>query len=179
MTLVEMFLYFISPVLIMPLFNKFTPLADGELKIAINQYADKEKFTMQGVFTMDGSRRSARTNAFFTGLGKFRRIVFYDTLMQKHTVPEIMAVLAHEMGHYKKRHIAKMIMVSVLTSGLMFFILSLFINNQSLFDAFKMQNLSVYASLMFFGFLYAPINVVLGIAGNVMSRKHEFEADAY
>lgn len=179
LTLLQLFLLFISPVVLMPLFNKFTPLEEGGLKTAIDDYARKEGFRMQGVFTMDGSRRSTKSNAFFTGFGKYKRIALFDTLIQKHTVEELVAVLAHEMGHYKKKHILKMIGMSVLTSGIMLFLLSLFIRNQGLFDAFKMEKLSVYASLFFFGFLYTPLQMVFSVIGNIFSRGYEYEADAY
>jgi STE24 endopeptidase len=134
---------------------------------------------MKGVFKMDASKRSSKSNAFFTGFGKFRRIVLFDTLIEKHTVDELVSVLAHEMGHYKKKHIITSMIISILTTGLMFFILSLFLNNQGLFAAFKMENTSLYASLLFFGFLYAPIEMILAIFGNLLSRMHEYAADAY
>lgn len=179
LTLFQIFLLFVAPAVIMPLFNKYVPLEEGELKEEIERYAKTQDFKMKGVFTMDGSKRSTKSNAFFTGFGKFRRIVLFDTLVEKHTVEELVSVLAHEMGHYKKKHILKTIILSILTTGLMFYILSLFINNQELFDAFGMQRTSVYASLVFFGFLYSPLAMVLSIFGNMLSRKHEYEADAF
>jgi len=179
LTIFQVFLMFIAPVVIMPLFNKFIPLEEGELKKAIEDYAKSQNFKMKGVFKMDGSKRSTKSNAFFTGFGKFRRIVLFDTLIEKHTVDELVSVLAHEMGHYKKKHIFKSIVISIITTGLMFFILSLFINNPGLFLAFKMEETSIYASLFFFGFLYAPINLILSILLHLLSRKHEYEADAF
>ncbi|MCK9614644.1 MAG: M48 family metallopeptidase [Candidatus Omnitrophica bacterium] len=178
-TLFQLFLLFIAPVVIMPLFNKYTPLEDGELKSAIENYAKEQKFALAGVFKMDASKRSTKSNAFFTGFGKFRRIALFDTLIQKHTTDELVSVLAHEIGHYKKKHFIKGIILSVITTGIMFFILSFFINNKGLFDAFKMQNLSIYASLIFFGFLYSPINLFISIFSNIISRKHEYEADDF
>ena len=178
-TIIQIILMFIAPVVIMPIFNKFIPLEDGELRKAIEAYARSQKFKMKGVFTMDGSKRSTKTNAFFTGFGGFRRIVLYDTLIEKHSVEELVSVLAHEMGHYKKKHILKTIVMSILTTGLMFYVLSLFINNRELFAAFKMQETSIYASLIFFGFLYTPIDMILSIFGSMFSRRHEYEADAY
>ncbi len=169
----------LAPVLIMPLFNKFTPLEEGSLKEKILQYAKKQNFSIQGIFTMDGSKRSSKLNAFFTGFGKFRKIVFYDTLMEKLSDEEIVAVLAHEMGHYKLRHIYKMLAASVVQTGIMFFLLSLILENRQLFDAFSMEHVSIYASLVFFGFLYSPISTFVSIIFNMRSRKHEFEADAY
>jgi len=172
-------MFFLAPIIIMPLFNKFTPLEDGELKEKIDIYAKKQKFKMKGIYTMDGSKRSTKLNAYFTGFGKFRRIVFYDTLVEKISANEIVSVLAHEMGHFKLKHIFKGLINSILTMGLMFFILSLFINNQDLFTAFKMENISIYGSLIFFGFLYSPISMIISIFGNIKSRKHEYEADKY
>jgi STE24 endopeptidase len=170
---------FLAPVLIMPLFNKFTPLADGELKEAITGYAAAQQFAMQGIYTMDGSKRSTRVNAFFTGFGRFRRIVFFDTLMDKLSTAEIVAVLAHEMGHYKLKHIFSMMVLSILQMGLMFFILSLFLGNQGLFNAFGMEHLSVYAGLVFFGFLYTPLSTLISIGFNGFSRRNEYQADRY
>jgi STE24 endopeptidase len=177
--LFQIFLLFIAPVTIMPLFNKYSLLGEGELKRAIEDYARSQDFKMKGIFTMDGSKRSTKSNAFFTGLGKFRRIVLFDTLLAKHSVEELVSVLAHEMGHYKKKHILKSIIISILTAGLMFFILSLFLNNRELFAAFKMDDTSIYASLFFFGFLYTPIEMIISIFGNMLSRRHEYEADGF
>jgi STE24 endopeptidase len=179
LTLFQLFILFIAPVVIMPIFNKFIPLEDGDLKTAIRAYAQEQGFKMKGIFSMDGSKRSTKSNAFFTGFGRFRRIVLFDTLIEKHTVDELVSILAHEVGHYRKKHIFKSILISILTTGLMFFVLSLFINNKDLFAAFQMQETSIYASLFFFGFLYSPIEMIVGILGNILSRKHEYEADAY
>ncbi len=178
-TAFELFMTFIAPVVIMPLFNKFIPLEDGDLKKAVEEYAAKENFKMKGLFKMDGSRRSTKSNAFFTGFGRFRRIALFDTLIQKHTVEELVSVLAHEMGHYKLKHIKKSIILSILENGLMFYILSFFINNEQLALAFGVHNVSVYSSIFFFAFLYTPINLILSIFGKWLSRKHEYEADAY
>jgi STE24 endopeptidase len=177
--LFQVVLVFVAPVVILPLFNKFYPLGDGELKTAIESYAKSQDFKMKGVFKMDASKRSTKSNAFFTSFGRFRRIVLFDTLIKRHTLDELVSVLAHETGHYKKKHILKSILMSIITTGLLFFLLSLFINNEGLFSAFKMQNISIYASLFFFAFLYAPIDMVLSIFSNILSRKHEYEADAY
>lgn len=173
------FVQFIAPVVILPLFNKFTPLDAGELQDQINKYAAQENFKLKGIFTMDGSKRSTKLNAFFTGFGRFRKIVFYDTLIEKLTTDEIIAVLAHEMGHFKLKHIIKMLAVSTLQTGLMFFLLSLVINNEGLFTAFKMDHLSIYASLIFFSFIFSPVNLLVSIAFNFISRKHEYQADSY
>ena len=176
---VTVVMQFLAPVVIMPVFNKFTPLEDGALKQAINEYAQAQQFNLQGIYTMDGSKRSNRVNAFFTGFGRFRRIVFYDTLVEKLTTEELVAILAHEMGHFKKKHIFKMMAAAIVQTGVMFYILSLFIENPGLFSAFGMEHLSIYASLVFFGFLYSPISMVLGIVGNVFSRRYEYQADGF
>jgi len=178
-TLFQLFLMFIAPVTILPLFNKYMPLEDGALKEAIEDYARSQDFKMKGVFTMDGSKRSTKSNAFFTGFGRFRRIVLFDTLIQKHPAEELVSIVAHEMGHYKKHHVPKAMVLSIATTGVMFFILSLFIKNRGLFDAFGMQETSVYASLFFFGFLYSPMETVLSILGNGLSRRNEYQADAF
>lgn len=170
---------FLAPVVIMPLFNKFSPLADGELKDGITRYAAAQCFALQGIYTMDGSKRSTRANAFFTGFGRFRRIVFFDTLTDKLATEEIVAVLAHEMGHYKLKHIPVMMVLSIAQMGIMFLILSQFLGNQGLFAAFGMEHLSTYASLVFFGFLYAPISTILAIGFNAFSRRNEYQADRY
>jgi STE24 endopeptidase len=170
---------FLAPVLIMPLFNKFTPLEDGELKEKIIAYAQEQDFSLEGIYTMDGSKRSTRLNAFFTGFGRFRRIIFFDTLLEKLEDDEVVVVLAHEMGHFKRKHILKMMGTSLLQSGLMFFILSLFLGNEQLFAAFGMENISIYASLTFFLFLYAPISSLISIFFNIFSRKYEYEADVW
>lgn len=175
----QLVLMFVAPVLIMPIFNKYEPLEEGELRTEIESYADSQAFKMKGVFTMDGSRRSSKSNAFFTGFGRFRRIVLFDTLIERHTTPELTAVIAHEMGHYKKKHIIKFMLVSIATTGLMFYLLSFFIENEGLFAAFGMKHTSIYASLFFFGILYAPVSSVISVAANILSRRHEYEADRY
>jgi len=175
----QVFLLFIAPYVIMPLFNKFTPLEEGELRTAIAGYAQSRDFRMQGIFKMDGSKRSSKSNAFFTGFGRTRRLVLLDTLIEKHTVPELLAVVAHEMGHYKKKHVPWAIVRAAASAGIAFFLLSLFIRNERLFEAFRMEHVSVYASLIFFGFLYTPIAMVLAIVENRISQSQEFAADAY
>jgi STE24 endopeptidase len=178
-TAFQLILTFIAPVVIMPLFNKYTPLEKDDLREEIENYARAQGFKMKGVFQMDGSRRSTKSNEFFTGFGRFRRIVLFDTLIAKHTTAELVSILAHEMGHYKKGHIWKSMVMSAATTALMFFILSLFINNPQLFSAFRMEKTSVYASLFFFGFLYGPIDMIISIFAKIISRRNEYEADLY
>lgn len=175
----QLFMMFIAPVTIMPLFNKFEPLPDGELKDAIEQFAEKENFKLSGLFRMDGSKRSTKANAYFTGFGRFRRIVLFDTLIEKHSKEELVAILAHEIGHYKEKHILRQLIVSTVSTGLMLFVFSLFINNEAIFAAFQMEHLSVYASFVFFGIFYSPISSLFSLYSLHLSRKYEFEADAY
>ena len=178
-TLFQLFMMLIAPTFIMPLFNKFTPLEEGELKDNLEKYARENDFHLKGIDKMDESKRTSKPNAFFTGFGKSRRIVLYDTLIEKYTNDELLTTLAHEMGHYKLKHMPKMVIAAILETGFIFFTLSLFINNSELFAAFKMENLSVYASLVFFGFLYSPISTIISIVMNIFSRKREYEADRF
>ncbi|MBC2714286.1 MAG: M48 family metallopeptidase [Desulfobacteraceae bacterium] len=170
---------FVVPTWIMPIFNKFNPLDPGELKSAIMAYADSINFSLKNVFIMDGSKRSKKTNAFFTGFGRHKRIVLYDTLVENHTTYELVAVLAHEMGHYKKKHVLWMLLTGILQTGIMLFLLSLFIASPMLFDAFYMDKPSVYAGLVFFGILYAPIDFFMGILMQFFSRRNEYAADRF
>ena len=179
LTVLQLFFLFIAPVVIMPIFNKFKPLENEELKVKIEEYAKAQSFKLQGIFTMDGSKRSTKANAFFTGFGKFKRIVLFDTLIEKHSISELVAILAHEIGHYKLKHILRTIVMSIVVTGVMFYFLSLFINNPMMFEAFKMDGVSIYASIIFFSFLYSPVSRLLAVFGSMLSRKHEFEADKY
>jgi STE24 endopeptidase len=178
-TAFTLIMQYVAPTWIMPLFNKFTPLEEGELRTAIENYTDKVNFPLQGLFVIDGSRRSSKSNAFFTGFGKNKRVALYDTLIENHTREELVAVLAHEIGHYKKKHIIKGMITSILQTGVMFFLLSLFLHAEGLFSAFFMNDMSVYAGLIFFGMLYAPVSMILSVFTQMSSRKHEFEADAF
>lgn len=175
----QLFLVFIGPVVILPLFNKFVPLEEGELKEAIERYAASDNFKIKGIFRIDASRRSSKSNAYFTGFGKYRRIALFDTLIAKHSVEELVSVLAHEIGHYKRRHIIKNMAISLLSMGAMFYLLSLFINNPGLFAAFKMEKASIYAGIFFFNFLYIPVAMFFSILSNYFSRRYEYQADAY
>lgn len=179
LSMIQLFIMFIAPVVILPMFNKFTPLEDGALRTAIEEFAAKQDFVISGIFKIDGSKRSTKSNAYFTGFGKTKRIALYDTLIENHSTEELVGVLAHEIGHCKRGHIKKSIVISMLSTLLMFFILSLFISKEGLYAAFGIEGTPLYAGLIFFGFLYAPISMILGLLGNIMSRKHEFEADAF
>ena len=170
---------YVAPVWIMPLFNRFDPLEQGVLRQAIIAYATKIDFNVENIFIMDGSRRSTKSNAFFTGFGRHRRIVLYDTLVEAFCVEELIAVLAHEMGHYKMHHVGRMTVVNILQTGLMFFLLSLAIGCRPLFEAFYVHQFSIYTGLILFSILYAPLEGWLAIAVNALSRHHEFAADRF
>ena len=170
---------FIAPVWLMPLFNKFTPMEPGELRDAIQGYARSAGYNVHNIFVMDGSKRSAKSNAFFTGFGRTRRIALFDTLISKHTIPELVAVLAHEIGHYKKKHVLWGMVISISHTGLIFYLLSVLLGSPGLYQAFYMDQSSVYAGLLFFGLLYTPVEMVLSLALHLLSRKYEYEADRF
>lgn len=170
---------FIAPTWIMPLFNKFTPLDTGPLRSAILSYARSIDFPVESILVMDGSKRSGKSNAFFTGFGKHRRIVLFDTLIEKHSVPELVTILAHEMGHYRKKHILKSMVLGILQTGFLLFLFSFFISYQGLFDAFFMDRQSVYGALIFFAILYSPVDLLTGLFVKAWSRKNEREADDF
>ena len=174
-----LFIQYIAPTWIMPLFNKFTPLEKGELKERIFSYAQSVAYPLAGVFVMDGSKRSTKSNAFFSGFGKNKRIALFDTLIEKHPVKEMVAILAHEIGHYKLKHILKGMIISMLHTGVVFFLLSLFLSQKALFDAFFMDHMSIYTGLIFFGMLYTPIELILSIFMQAFSRRHEYQADRF
>ena len=164
---------------IAPLFNEFTKLKEGELKDEIDEYALKVQFPLKEIFIVDGSKRSSHSNAYFTGFGKNKRIVLYDTLLKNHSTNEIISIIAHEVGHYKKKHIIINTIMSIAITGIMLFCLSFFIDNLYLFQAFQMQYISTYAGIVFFSILYSPINFLLSIFMNYFSRLNEYEADKY
>jgi STE24 endopeptidase len=170
---------YIAPTWIMPLFNKFTPMEAGELKEAILRYARSVNFPIKNVFIMDGSKRSSKSNAFFTGFGRNKRIALFDTLIAQISTSGMVAILAHEIGHYKKKHILQGTVISILHTGLIFFLLSLFLVSPDLYQAFYMEQDSIYTGLLFFGLLYTPIELVLSIVMQMFSRKNEYQADRF
>lgn len=165
--------------LIVPLFNKQTPLEDGELRRAIEDFAQKTKFKLQNIFVIDGSKRSSKANAYFSGLGPKKRIVLYDTLIKDHGVDELVSILAHEIGHYKKKHTLTALFVALLQTGLMLFILSYFISNPILSQALGANFSSFHLGVLTFGILYTPISLLLGIITNIISRTNEYSADKF
>ncbi len=165
--------------LFLPLFNKLTPLGDGELKNTIEAFAKKVNFPLDNIFIMDGSKRSKKANAFFSGIGKKKKIVLFDTLIENHTTDELVAVLAHEVGHFKKKHIIWSYVLSVAQIFLTLFILSLMIFNENLSLALGGQVQAIHLNLIAFMILYSPISGITGLLMSIYSRKNEYEADAY
>lgn len=178
-TIFNMVIQFIAPIWIMPLFNKFTPMEPGELKDAIQSYAHSTGYEVRNISVMDGSKRSTKANAFFTGFGRTKRIALFDTLISKHTIQELIAVLAHEIGHYKKKHVLWGILISIAHTGLIFYLLSVLLGSSGLYQAFYMDHTSIYAGLLFFGLLYTPVEMVLSVALHILSRRNEYEADRF
>lgn len=165
--------------LIVPIFNKQTPLEDGELKFEIEKYAQKVGFKLDNIFVIDGSKRSTKANAYFSGFGSQKRITLFDTLINDLETEEIVAVLAHEVGHYKRKHIIFNITTSILLTGLTLYILSIFINTPVLSEALGVSIPSFHIGLIAFGILYSPISEITGLFMNYMSRKFEYQADNY
>jgi len=169
---------YVAPMWILPLFNKFTPMPDGELKTAILEYARANDFPVSKLFVVDSSRRSTRANAYFTGIGRSKRIALFDTLVQQHTTRELVGVLAHEIGHYKKKHVIQGTVISIVHTGFLFFLLSVFLTSPGLYAAFGVQA-SVYTGLLFFSLLYTPVEMLLSIVMNMVSRHNEKQADRF
>jgi STE24 endopeptidase len=165
--------------LIVPLFNKQTPLGEGELREKIMTFSENIGFKLKNIYVIDGSKRSTKANAYFSGLGAKKRIVLYDTLIADMKPDEITAVLAHEIGHYKKKHTLSGTILSIIQSGIILYIFSLFVGNPLLSEALGVSETSFHIALITFGFLYSPISIVLGLGFNVLSRKHEYQADRF
>ena len=165
--------------LIVPLFNKQTPLEEGELRDAIQKFSDKVGFKLDNIFVINGSKRSTKANAYFTGFGAKKRIVLYDTLINDIETDELVAVLAHEIGHYKKKHVIQGLLISLIQTGIVLFIFSLLINNANLSKALGVEVPNFHIGLVAFGILYSPVSFVLGIFMNMLSRKNEYQADEF
>ncbi len=183
-TAFQLILTYLAPSLILPLFNKFTPMPNGELKEKIHALGVKCGFPLEGVFVIDGSKRSTKANAYFTGFGKHKKIALFDTLTEKSTTPELLAILAHEIGHFRLGHIRQRLVVGILQMALIFFLIGLATDPTGAFarqlhDAFGVAQISPQAGLVFFTILLEPASKLLSVLANAWSRKHEFEADAY
>ena len=179
LTIIELAMSVIAPWLILPMFNTFTPLPDGELKEQVTAFAQKVNFPFAGLYLMDGSKRSSRANAFFAGLGKKRRIVLFDTLVANHTTKELVAVLAHEVGHNRLHHIPKTLLTNFALNGLRFGLLGLFFTHPAWQVALGFAQPSAHLGLLLFGLLYSPLDLLLAFLQCGWSRHHEFEADAF
>lgn len=164
---------------ILPLFNKLTPLPDGEVRTAIEAYCKKNNFGLSNLFVMDGSKRSAKANAFFSGMGSKKKIVLFDTLVNNYSTDELVAVLAHEVGHYKKKHTTLGLILGLIQVAIMLFLLSRFISNGLFSEALGATEYSLALSLIAFTLIYSPLSLVISLLMNLLSRKNEFEADAY
>jgi STE24 endopeptidase len=178
-TVFSVFINLFYSELIVPLFNKQTPLQEGSLRTHIESFAQKTGFKLKNVYIIDGSKRSTKANAYFSGFGPKKRIVLYDTLQKELTEEEIVAVLAHEIGHYKKKHVLLALLFSVILTGLMLFLFSLVVNNPVLSQAIGSKNTSFHLGLMVFGILYSPLSLLIGLLTNFISRKNEFAADRF
>ncbi len=165
--------------LIVPLFNKQTPLEEGELRNSIQAFAAKVGFKLDDIFVIDGSKRSTKANAYFTGFGRKKRIVLYDTLMNDMEPDEVVGVLAHEIGHYKKKHVIQGILISLVQTGIVFFIFSLLIDSPALSRALGVEEPNFHIGLIAFGILYSPVSFILGIFMNMLSRLNEYQADGF
>ncbi|WP_028981013.1 M48 family metallopeptidase [Sporocytophaga myxococcoides] len=162
-----------------PLFNKLTPLESGELRNSIEEYSKTNNFSITNIFVIDGSKRSSKANAFFSGIGPKKKVVLYDTLINNHTKEELVAVLAHEIGHFKKKHIITGLILGIIQAGFMLFLLSYFIFNTNLSEALGADHLAIHINLIAFGILYTPISHITGLVMNIISRKNEYEADRF
>jgi STE24 endopeptidase len=176
----EIFIIFISPTVIMPIFNKYTPIENCDLKNEIEKYMKKENFKMSGLFKIDASKRSTKSNAFFVGLGKFRRIVLYDTIIKNHNIHEILSILAHEMGHYKLKHIKKQMIVSFIITGITLFFVSFCINKSLFYYMFLINGKHIYIGIvLFIMYIHMPFYIISSTILNFYSKKCEREADIY
>lgn len=178
-TLFSLFMNFFYSTLIVPLFNKQSPLEDGELKDKIGEVSSNTGFKLDKVFVIDGSKRSSKANAYFSGLGAKKRIVLFDTLLNDLSVDEIVAVLTHEIGHYRKKHIYKGMIISLFTTAFTLWLFSQFAGSYELSSALGVAEPSFHIALVAFGILYSPISMLIGLFGNHLSRRHEFQADAF
>ena len=178
-TVFSVFINLFYSELIVPLFNKQTPLEEGSLRTQIEAFSQKTGFRLRNIYVIDGSKRSTKANAYFSGFGPKKRIVLYDTLQKELSEEEIVAVLAHEIGHYKKKHVLLTLLFSVIISGLMLFLLSVVVNNPSLSQALGSHNSSFHLGLIVFGILYSPLSLLIGLLTNHISRKNEFAADRF
>jgi STE24 endopeptidase len=179
LTAVTLLVQFVAPAWILPLFHRFQPLEDGELRTRLLDYARGVGFPLEDVYVIDGSRRSTKSNAFFTGFGRHKRVALFDTLVERHSTDELLAVVAHEIGHYRRRHIQQGLAVSVLHAGVLLALLGVFLNRPGLYAAFGVDTPSVHVGLVLFALLYTPVELALEIAMSALSRRNEYQADEF
>lgn len=165
--------------LVLPLFNRLSPLEEGELKARILDYSRTVNFSLQNIFVIDGSKRSSKANAFFSGLGKKKKVVLYDTLIEQHSTEELVAILAHEIGHYKKKHILTGLALGIIQTGILLYILSLFVFSENISLALGGNELAFHLNLIGFSLLFSPVSMCIGLGMNLLSRKNEFQADRF
>jgi STE24 endopeptidase len=178
-TLLSVFINLFYSELIVPLFNKQTPLREGPLRTMIEEFAVKTGFMLRNIYVIDGSKRSTKANAYFSGFGPKKRIVLYDTLLKEFSAEEIVAILAHEIGHYKKKHVLRGLVLSVILTGLMLFLFSLVVGSPMLSKALGAESPGFHLGLVVFGILYSPLSLLIGLVTNYISRRNEFEADRF
>jgi STE24 endopeptidase len=178
-TVITLFMTMFYSNLIVPLFNKQTPLEEGDLKELIHDFSAKAGFQLKNIYVIDGSKRSTKANAYFTGIGPKKRIVLYDTLINDLSKEEIVAVLAHEVGHYKKKHVLTGLLIGIVQTGIMLFIFSLLVSSPVLSNALGVEEPRFHIGLIAFGILYSPLSFIIGIFMNIVSRKNEYQADTF
>ncbi len=165
--------------LIVPIFNKLTPLENGDLRTKIEAYSKKVGYSLKNIFVIDGSKRSSKANAFFSGLGPRKTIALYDTLIEKHSDEELVSVLAHEVGHYKKKHVLLSMLITICQLGIMCYLFEMCISFDIIANSLGSSSMNFHIGIIAFSFLYSPIGLIIGILMNILSRKNEFEADEY
>jgi STE24 endopeptidase len=178
-SLASVFLMYIAPSIVLPLFYRLKPVPSGELRERVTELCNHHRFPIRDLLVIDGSRRSSKANAFFIGFGRNKRIALYDTLINNHTIGELLAVLAHEVGHFKRRHVIKQFLFGQLNLFILFFAASFFLSFPGLFTAFGVSSPSYYVGLALFLLLVRPVGILFGVIGNFWSRGHEFEADQF
>ena len=179
LSLFMLFLNMFYADLIVPIFNKLTPLEDGDLRKKIEAYSKKVGYSLKNIFVIDGSKRSSKANAFFSGLGPRKTIALYDTLIEKHTDEELVSVLAHEVGHYKKKHIFYSMIITIFQLGVMCYLFEICMQYDLIANSLGSLTMNFHIGIIAFSFLYSPVGLITGIFMNILSRKNEFEADAY
>ena len=179
LSLFMLFLNMFYADLIVPIFNKLTPLEEGDLRKKIEDYSKKVGYSLKNIFVIDGSKRSSKANAFFSGLGPRKTIALFDTLIEKHTDEELVSVLAHEVGHYKKKHILYSMIITIFQLGIMCYLFEICMQYDLIANSLGSLTMNFHIGIIAFSFLYSPIGLITGVLMNILSRKNEFEADEY